>query len=125
MAAPHRDWQPSRIGANPPPVLSGLRADVFGAVFNACGVSVSLATDADGTSQRKAFRRFLTTGLEPLGELVAAELSTKLDTPGVRFDFTGTYAHDLAGRAQAFQKLAAGGMPVADALAVSGLLTTI
>ena len=86
---------------------------------------MSLATDADGTSQRKAFRRFLTTGLEPLGELVAAELSTKLDTPGVRFDFTGTYAHDLAGRAQAFQKLAAGGMPVADALAVSGLLTTI
>ena len=121
-SAPQSDWQPKRIGANPPAVLPTLRADVFGAVLNACGVPVSLATDADGTSQRESFRRFLTTGLEPVGELVAEELAAKLDTPGVRFDFTGTYAHDLAGRAQAFQKLAAGGMDIAAALAVSGLV---
>ncbi len=122
MSAPQADWQPRRIGANPPAVLPTLRADVFGAVLNACGVPVSLATDADGTSQRESFRRFLTTGLEPLGELVAAELAAKLDTPGVRFDFTGTYAHDLAGRAQAFGKLVAGGMGTDRALQISGLL---
>ena len=122
MAAPQADWQPRRIGANPPAVLPGLRADVFGAVLNACGVPVSLATDADGTSQRESFRRFLTTALEPIGELVAAELSRKLDTPGIRFDFTQTYAHDLAGRAQAFGKLVKGGMAVGEAVAVAGLV---
>ena len=120
-AAPQADWQPRRIGANPPPVLPTLRADVFGAVLGACGVPVSLFTDADGTSQREAFRRFLTTGLEPLGELVATELAEKLETP-VAFDFTGTYAHDLAGRAQAFGKLVAGGMEIEQAVAVSGLV---
>ena len=103
-------------------MLPTLRADVFGAVLNACGVPVSLATDADGTSQRESFRRFLTTGLEPVGELVAEELAAKLDTPDVRFDFRSTYAHDLAGRAQAFGKLVAGGMELAQALAVSGLM---
>lgn len=122
MAAPQSDWQPRRLGANPPPTLPALRSDVFGAVLSACGVPPSLATDADGTSQRESLRRFLTTGLQPLGELVAEELAAKLDLPSVRFDFTGTYAHDLAGRAQAFQKLAAGGMAVDQALAVSGLV---
>ena len=61
-AAPQSDWQPRRIGANPPAVLQGLRRDVFEAVLSACGVPVSLVTDADGTSQRESFRRFLTLG---------------------------------------------------------------
>ncbi len=120
MSAPMRDWQPSRIGANPPEVLPGLRRDVFGAVLSACGVPVSLVTDADGTSQREAFRRWLTASVIPLGGLLAAELSAKLEAP-VRFDFTGLYAHDLAGRAAAFQRLASGGMAVGEALAISGL----
>ena len=119
-AAPQADWQPRRFGANPPAVLPGLRADVFGAVLSACGVPVSLVTDADGTSQREAFRRFLTSGIQPVADLVAEELSNKLDQE-IRFGFESLYAHDLAGRAQAFQKLAAGGMSIDRALAVSGL----
>lgn len=119
-SAPHRDYQPSRIGADPPEALRHIRRDVFEAVLAACGVPVALVIEADGTSQREAFRRWLTTSARPIGDLVAAELSAKLEAP-VSFDFTGLYAHDLAGRAQAFQKLAAGGMPVAEALAVSGL----
>ena len=121
-AAPQADWQPRRFGANPPAVLPTLRADVFSAVLGACGVPVSLFTDADGTSQRESFRRFLTTGLEPVGRLVASELAAKLET-GFRFDFTNTYAHDLAGRAQAFGKLVAGGMDLTEAVAVAGLVT--
>lgn len=122
MAAPQADWQPRRIGANPPEVLPTLRRDVFEAVLSACGVPVSLVTDADGTSQREAYRRWYATAVKALGDLVAAELSTKLETE-IRFDFTHLYAHDLAGRAQAFQKLTGGGMPVDRALAISGLLT--
>ena len=36
--------------------------------------------------------------------------------------FTALYASDLAGRAQAFQKLVAGGVAVESALAMSGLM---
>ena len=66
-----------------------LRSDVFEAVLSACGVPVSLVTDADGVGQRGAFGRFLTTAVEP----VAEELSTKLDTE-ISFPFEGLYAHD-------------------------------
>ena len=121
--APSADWKPQRIGANPPAVVQGLRADLFAAVLAACGVPAALAeADADGTAQRESFRRFLTTGLEPVGALVAAELSTKLDAGPVRFDFTHTYAHDLAGRAAAFAKLVQGGMGIPEAVAVAGLI---
>ena len=98
-----------RYGANPPEVLPTLRADVFEAVLSACGVPVSLASAADGTSQREAFRRFLTASVMPLGDLVAEELSAKLETE-IRFDFSFLYAHDLVGRAGSFAKLVAGGI---------------
>ena len=120
MSAPQRDYQPSRIGANPPAVLPGLRRDVFGAVLGACGVPVSLFTDADGTSQRESFRRFLTTAVMPLGDLVATELSAKLET-SISLDFSHLYAHDLVGRAGAFAKLVAGGLSEARAMAIAGL----
>ena len=120
MSAPQRDWQPHRIGANPPAALPALRNDVFEAVLGACGVPVSLFTDADGTSQRESFRRFLTTAIMPLGDQIAQELTSKLETP-IEFDFTHLYAHDLVGRTQAFDRLISGGVDVARALAISGL----
>ena len=71
--------------------------------------------------QREAFRRrFLTTAAQPVADLVAEELTAKLAVP-VRFGFEGLYAHDLAGRAAAFQKLVGGGMALEKALAISGL----
>ena len=88
MSAPQRDWQPSRIGANPPETLPVLRRDVFEAVLGACGVPVSLFTDADGTSQRESFRRFLTTAILPLADLITEELSVKLETR-IQFRFEG------------------------------------
>ena len=96
MAAPSADWQSKRIGANSPALLPTLRRDVFEAVLGACGVPVSLFTDADGTSQRESFRRFLTTAVMPLAEQVGDELSVKLERP-IRFRSEGLYAHDLAG----------------------------
>ena len=56
----------------------------------------------------------------PLARILEVELSDKLEAEvRLRFD---NYPLDLAGRAQAFQKLVAGGVPVAEALATSGLL---
>ena len=120
IAAPNQDWKPNRIGANPPPVLPTLRKDVFEAVLSACGVPVSLVTDADGTSQREAYRRWYATSLAALGDLVAAELSAKLETP-LAFDFSHLYAHDLVGRSGAFAKLVAGGVELERALGIAGL----
>ena len=121
-AAPQQDWQAKRIGANPPQVLQGLRSDAGMAVLSACGVPVSLMTDADGTSQRESWRRFVMGSIEPVSRCIAAELQDKLELQDVEFDFTSLWAHDLQGRAVAFQKLVAGGVPVNEALVTSGLL---
>ena len=90
-------------------------------VLSACGVPVSLVTDADGTSQREAWRRFVMGAVEPLLAMVAEEVEAKLETR-VSFDLGGLWAHDLQGRATAFQKLVAGGVAVNEALMTSGLL---
>ena len=119
-AAPRADWKPSRLGAHPPDVLRSLRSEAGMAVLSACGVPVSLATDADGTSQRESWRRFVMGAVEPLLGIVREELETKLETE-IAFDLTGLWAHDLQGRAQAFQKMIQGGMALPDAVAASGL----
>ena len=82
----------------------------------------ALFDDADGTSQRESFRRYLTTVVQPLSRLLERELADKLDAPDVGLSFEGLYAHDLQGRATAFQKLIAGGLDVQEALVTSGLI---
>ena len=85
-----------------------------------CGAPPSLFVDADGTAQREALRRWHLGTVMPLARMLEGELSAKLATPvRLRFD---AYPLDLAGRAQAFQKLVAGGVAVTEALATSGLL---
>ena len=119
--APRADWKPQRFGASPPATLPALRTAAGMAVMSACAVPVSLATDADGTSQRESWRRFVMGSVEPLAALVVSELAAKL--PGsFRLDFAGLWAHDLQGRASSFQRLVAGGVDVNEALMKAGLL---
>ena len=82
---------------------------------------MSLFTDSDGTSQRESWRRFVMGSVEPVAELVAGELSSKLEIPGLTFNFSSLWAHDLAGRAQSFKQMVAGGMDITKAAALSGL----
>ena len=119
-AAPTTDWKPSRFGANPPPTLDALRSHVGLAILSACGVPVSLATDADGTSQRESWRRFVHGPVVALAANVGAELALKLDTP-VSFTFGSLYASDLVGRASALSRLVKASMPLDEARAVCGL----
>ena len=121
MAAPLADFKPQRYGANPPATLPSLRTEAGMSVLSACGVPVSLVTDADGTSQREAWRRFVMGSVEPLLAIDGEEIERKLDTR-VTFDLSRLWAHDLAGRAAAFQKLVAGGVAVNEALVTAGLL---
>ena len=119
-AAPGRDWQPSRLGPQPPEAMATVRSDAFGAVLGATGTPPSLYMDADGTAQREAVRRWHLGTVLPLARILEVELSAKLEAETrLRFD---AYPLDLAGRAQAFQKLVAGGVGVNEALATSGLL---
>lgn len=53
---------------------------------------------------------------------MSEELTAKLDAQS-RFGFERLYAHDLAGRAHAFQRLIAGGMDIESAVNLSGIAT--
>ena len=57
--------------------------------------------------------------VEPVALMLAEELSRKLETE-VRMDFSGLWAHDLAGRAASFKGMVAGGMDLERAAALSG-----
>ena len=80
--------------------------------MSACQVPISLITDADGTSQREAWRRFVMGSVEPLSQRMAEELTRKLDLPSLDFKFRSLWASDLIGRTQAFQRLVQGGMGI-------------
>ena len=119
--APARDWKPERLGPAPAEGLVQVADQAFMRVLAATGTPPPLfAGDADGTAQREALRRWHQGTVLPLARVLEAELSAKLDAPvALRFD---NYALDLAGRAQAFQKLVAGGVDPVKALQTAGLL---
>ena len=119
-AAPRRDWTASRLGPSPPAAMAEIARDTFSRVLAACGASPALFDDSDGTAKREALRQWHMGCVLPLGRQIEHELSAKLEVP-IRLEFDG-YATDLAGRAQAFQKLVAGGVAVNEALTTAGLL---
>ena len=120
VAAPTTDWKQQRLGPQPTEAMVALADAAFARVLAACGCSPSLFNDADGTSKREALRQWHMGTVKPLAKILERELSEKFGVP-VRLKFD-LYAVDLAGRAQAFQKLVAGGVAVNEALATSGLL---
>ena len=121
-AAPKMDWMARRIGANPPESMIGLRRDVQASILAACGCPGSLLERSDGTLAREEMRRFLHSTISPVSRVVASEMAQKLDTPGLAFDFSALFASDLSGRARSFQSMVGGGMDVAKAAALAGLM---
>ena len=119
---PGQDWQPRRLGANPPQGVIELRAGAERSILAAAGVPVSVLSEADGTKAREDYRRFLHSTIMPLGRLVGPQLDRALGTLGLAFDFTALAASDIMGRARAFGSLVQGGMSLSDAAAVTGIL---
>ena len=113
---------PQRVGADPAAGLVSLRSDAAGEIFSATGVPIELFRASDGTGAREAYRRFLFNTVLPWAELIAEELADKLDAPGLALKFDRLFASDLSGRARAFQSMTGGGMEVAKAAALSGLM---
>lgn len=121
LEAPRQDFMPRRLGATLDQSMVLARQHAFAEVLASCGTPPSLFTDADGTSQREAFRRYLTMTVQPVARVLAGELSAKLEGD-VDFNFDALYAHDMVGRSSAFKRLVDGGVPVQEALQTSGLL---
>ena len=118
--APRTDWKASRLGPQPGEAMATIAKDSFARVLAACGCSPALFDDSDGTAKREALRQWHLGTVRPLARMLEVELTAKLEAPiRLRFD---NYPLDLAGRAQAFQKLVAGGVAVTEALVTSGLL---
>ena len=82
---------------------------------------MTLLERADGTSLREAWRQFLHSSVVPVAALVSAELSDKLAVD-IGLNFDRMFASDLSGRARAFQSMVGGGMDVAKAAALAGLM---
>ena len=120
-ASPVEDWKPRRFGASPPDTLPTLRTDAALAVLAACHVPASLVSDADGTAQREAWRRWAMGPLAGLAATVEAELAAKLDQP-VRLDVSGLWAADMAGRAASFKAMVPAGMEPARAASLADLM---
>ena len=119
--APRDDWETKRFGASPPAALVEQAELAAREVYTACGIPPNLAESSDGTGQREAWRRFLFGTVAPLGRIVSAELSEKLED-AVSLDWQELRASDISGRARAFQSMVGGGMPVEQAVAVAGLM---
>lgn len=116
-----QDWQPKRIGANPPAVLATLRDQIGRDIVAAAGVPPILITGGDSTGMREGWRQFLHARIQPVSQLVNDELTTKLERD-ITLNFDRLMASDLSGRARAFQSMVGGGMDVEKAARLAGLM---
>ena len=99
------NWRAQRIGSDPPESLVNLRSSAALAVLAACGCPPELFTgDADGTARREAWRVFLHGTLSGAGDVVAAELTEKLEQE-VTLNFDRLYASDIQGRGRAYRSM--------------------
>ena len=114
------DLETKRFGANPPAALVELLEVSSREVWSACGFNSALFMGSQAAAVRESWRLALFGVLSPLGRLVETELRAKLGD--VTLDWSELRASDLSGRARAFQSMVGGGMPVADAVAIAGLM---
>ena len=121
-AAPRKDFQPARLGADPPMAMVHLRQHVESSVLACFGVGAPLGPAGlnDGTAAREAARRLWTLTVQPLGDLIGEELSRVLERP-VTLDYgRPSGMADLAARARAVGALVKAGVEQSDALLLTG-----
>ena len=119
---PRRDYDPQRLGADPPMALVTLRQQVECTVLACFGVPAPLGPMGvnDGTAQREAARRLWTLTVQPLAAMIAEELTRVLEQP-VTLDYgQPSGAADLAARARAVGALAKSGVDLDDAMLLVG-----
>ena len=115
------DLDSKRFGAEPPQSLVNLHTMASHEIMNACGLNIALFGEGNAAAIREAWRLALFGVLSPLGRLVESELQDKLED-SVTLSWQELRASDLSGRARAFQSMVGGGMDVAKAVAIAGLM---
>ena len=118
-ASPKRDWTAQRIGGAVPDGSIRAREAAQDGLVGALGGSVSLFSDADGTAQREAIRRFTLLTTVPLLRLLRAEVVAKLEG-ACRFRYDPQLT-DISGRAGALKALVEAGVSLAEAREIVGL----
>ena len=119
---PSNRWNPAKYGPEPTAAGVELRRDSARDVLAACGIPSTLFDrTADGAAMREAYRRLVFTTLAPWSRLVAAELRDKLDSPDLALDSRSLHGADLATRGRALKQLTESGVPLAEAMAITGL----
>ena len=120
-----RPTSSERFGPEPPEGLIHAAHMATQEVIAACGLNPALwggmGGSAPAAATREAWRLALFGVIAPLGVKVSAELTAKLGDV-VTLDWQDLRASDLSGRARAFQSMVNGGMDVARAAALAGLL---
>ena len=126
---PTTAFKPARMGPEPPEELVELRRDAARELLEALGIPSTLfvGTASEG-AQRAGFRRFVVATVEPVAELIAAELSLKLETT-VRLDLSMLATPDAevssararGSRANAYAVLRGAGLGDQEARTAAGL----
>ena len=120
MGAPRKDYEPQRLGANPPAALVELRRDVYRSILAAGGLNPALASgDAPASSLREFSREFKERVVAPLAGRMELEIAAKLDD--VTLDLSRLHDTDLTHLAGAVDKLVSAGVPLDEAKAIAGL----
>ena len=114
-----------RIGAVVPEPNIKLRSDAGMDLVSSCGVPAAMMrSDADGTASRAATSRFLDFSVQPVADVMAAELSMKLGVP-VSLGFEHLRRADtVLTMARAAAQLTKAGVGVDEALDAVGLGAT-
>lgn len=120
QAAPPRDWQKTRLGADPPQSLLNLRAMLTTSLAAAAGIPAALVvSESSEAGRRESWRQFLHGTIAQIGTVIQEELQAKLD-PNIRIDFEKLFASDVQGRARAYGSLIQAGMEPAMAAHFTG-----
>ena len=116
--APRRDWDPARLGADPPSALVTLRQHVESSVLACFGVPAPLGPMGltDGTAMREALRRYWTLTVQPLADVIAEELARVLERPAALTIGRAAGTADVASRARAVKALHDAGVELPDAM---------
>lgn len=120
-AVGQREWSPLRLGADVPASTVSARAALVETIAGVFGIPVELlVSGGEGTGSREAWRRMIASVVEPMGAMLAAEVSAKLERE-VSVSFEALVAGDIAARARAYGVMVGAGMEPGRAESLAGL----
>ena len=119
QAAPKADWQQKRFGPMTPESSIALWEAAMRAVIGSLGSPPSLFT-SEGGALRESYRHFFTGTIEPLGGLIAQELSEKLEQD-IELSFPEVVKSDISARSRAYASFLGSGMEDDEARRIVGL----